>query len=285
MPHAEINGTRLYYEEWGDGPPVVLTHGLGGDSSMWVYQIPAFSQLFKVIAWDVRGHGRSEDVTTGYTLEQFTADLGGIMNLLGVHHAHLVGLSMGGLLSWNFAAENPDRVWSLTLSDSAGPLTGLPEAERERKRQMFGLSADVAEKEGRAALTDATLDLMFSRRFIESGSPVLEAVRERIASDRGLGFARAVKGVFMDFWSRPEEEVIAKLKTIRAPTLVIAGDEDKLTPLPAQEAIHRAIPDSRMHVITGAGHVPPIEKPEEWNALVLDFLKGFRERRRTRPAG
>lgn len=271
MPEAEINGARLYYEIHGEGYPVILTHGLGGDSTMWAFQLPEFRKKRKVVIWDVRGHGRSETTENGYSIDQFVEDLHGLMDYLGIEKAHIGGLSMGGWISWRFALAYPEATRSLVLSDSAGmPHKQAPE-QREQQRQMFEASAHIAEKYGRERLADATISMMFAEDFIRNRPDVIDMVKERIKNDPGVGYARTVKGLFMDFIQNPPENSHERLARITVPTLIIAGDKDILTPLPTQEALHEAIEGSRFEVISGSGHVPPVEKPEQWGKLVLDF--------------
>jgi len=273
MSEAEINGARLYYEVHGEGFPVIFTHGLGGDGSMWVFQVPEFREKYKVVVWDVRGHGRSETTENGYTIDQFVEDLRALMDHLGIEKAHIAGLSMGGWISWRFALAYPGLTRSLVLSDSAGLPHKQPPEQREQQRQMFEASAHVAEKHGRAQLADATIPLMFAEDFIRNRPDIINMVKEKIVNDPGVGYARTVRGIFLDFMRNPPENSHELLARITAPTLIIAGDKDILTPLPTQEALLEGIKGSRLEVISGSGHVPPMEKPERWNRLVLDFYR------------
>jgi len=159
------------------------------------------------------------------------------------------------------------------LSDSAGMLSGITDEDREEKRKMFEASAQIAEKYGREKLADVTLSLMFSDEFIKNQPDVIKLVRERIVKSSGVGYARTIKGVLSDYWEASMDDFKQRLANIKATTLILAGDVDKLTPLPTQQAIHRAIPGSRLEVITGSGHIPPVEQPDLWNKLVLEFLE------------
>ncbi len=273
MSEATINGARLYFEDHGTGFPLIMTHGLGGDHTMWINQIPAFKKKYRVVVWDCRGHGQSEVTDEGYSINRFTEDLHGLMRHLDIERAHIVGLSMGGWISYWFAHNYPEATASLVLSDSAGMFAGFSDKNRENNRNMFEASAHIAEKYGREKLADTTLSLMFSEKFIEEQPEAIELVRQRIVSDSGVGYARTIKGVFAEYWDKPVKEFEEKLSEISAPTLIIAGEVDKLTPVPTQQAIHRAIPGSRLEIIPGSGHVPPIEQPEFWNSLVLEFLE------------
>jgi len=241
---------------------------------MWLAQIPAFKPRYRVLLWDCRGHGRSEVTEEGYSIEQFVEDQYALMRRLGIEKAHIGGLSMGGWIAWSFALAHPEATASLILSDSGGVLAGMSEKERLQKKKLFEVSADLAEKQGRKIMVDNTLALMFSEKFIRTRPEIVALVRERILADPGLGYARAIRGMFVNWGQESAAATLKRLAQIRAPTLILVGELDQLTPVPTQRALHQAIPNSRLEIIPEAGHVPPVEQPELWNRLVLDFLKG-----------
>jgi len=275
MPFETLNGAKIYYQDQGKGFPIVLAHGLGGDHTMWVNQVAAFKDKYRVVVWDVRGHGRSEVTETGYSIEQFAEDQYALMRHLGIQRAHIGGLSMGGWIAWTFALAHPECTVSLILSDSAGYLTTVSKEKSEENRKMFEASAAIAEKKGRKPLVDVTLSLMFSQAFIKNHPDIVNVVRKRIEEDPGLGYANAIRYVFLPRWDTPEEEIKKKLAKISVPTLVLVGDLDALTPLPTQKSLAQAIPGARLEIIPNSGHVPIIEQPEIWNRLVGDFIKNI----------
>lgn len=275
MPTAILNGAKIFYEVHGRGFPLVLTHGLGGDHLIWMEQARFFKDRYQVVLWDCRGHGRSEVTEEGYSLAQFVEDLHALLSHLGLERAHIGGLSMGGWISWSFALAHPEAAASLVLSDSAGLQEGLSEEERAAKRKMFEASAAVAAKKGRGPLVEVTLSLMFAPGFLEGRPDLAALVRKQIEDDPGLGYARTIQGMFIEFWETPVEEAKAKLSRLRTPTLVIAGELDQLTPPATQKALAEAIPGARLELIPGAGHVPNLEQPELWNRLALEFLSGL----------
>jgi len=274
LPEANINGARIYYQEHGEGFPLMLTHGLGSDHTMWINQVTVFKDKYRLVIWDCRGHGQSEVTDDGYSIAQFTDDLYRLMQHLGIERAHIGGLSMGGWISWSFALAHPEVTVSLVLSDSAGMPAGMENDKLLEKKKMFEASAAIAETQGREKLVDVTLSLMFSEEFIKNQPDVIKLVRQRIVCDPGVGYARTIKGAFAEYWQTPSNEVEENLSKIKAPTLIIVGEVDKLTPVSSQKALHRAIPGSRLEIIQGSGHVPSVEQPELWNKLVLEFLDG-----------
>ncbi len=272
MPEAIVDGAKFHYEDLGDGFPVVFTHGLGGDMSMWVFQLPAFRERYRVITWDVRGHGRSEITEEGYSIGRFVEDLAGLLRSLGIDRAHLVGLSMGGWISWEFALAYPEMVERLVLSNSAGLMSARSEAEAAEKARLFELSAQVTYKNGRKPIVQATIDLMFSRGFIEKRADLIDVVKKTIEMDPGVGYARTIERVFLPFMRGPLDKNRDRVKGVKTPTLIISGDEDLLTPPYTQEALHELIAGSRLETMESAGHLTPMEQPGTWNRMVMNFL-------------
>jgi 3-oxoadipate enol-lactonase len=123
---------------------------------------------------------------------------------------------------------------------------------------------------------------MFSPEFIKARPDIVEPIKKEISADPGVGYARTVQEMFLSYWQNPPLNINLQLASITAPTLVICGELDQLTPLPTQQALAAAIPRARLEIIRGAGHVPPIEQPELWNRLVMEFLEGIdREQRKS----
>jgi 3-oxoadipate enol-lactonase len=275
MPEAMLNGARIYYQEHGpkSAPPLILAHGLGGNHTMWAFQVPALKRKYRLILWDCRGHGRSEVTDNGYSIGQFVDDQYALLQHLGIQRAHIGGLSMGGWIAWSFAVAHPEATNALVLSDAAGYLNGMGQEWLTDKRNLFAASAKVVMEKGRAPLADVTINLMFSPEFIKARPDIIGPIRAEIAADPGVGYARTVEQMFLSYWQAPPLNVNSQLASITAPTLIIVGEVDQLTPVPTQQALARAIPNARLEIIPGSGHVPPIEQPELWNRLVMEFIE------------
>ena len=227
MPHTYTNGVVTFYEDAGDGPIVVLVHGYGGDLRLWDAQTAPLSDAgFRVIRYDIRGHGRSLIAPDGYTYENYAADLRDLLDRLNVERpvaeglsvgpVHLVGLSMGGGVVLQFALDHPDRVLSLTLVDSALPgFTYDDETTAHIQQFMQAVQADGA----RAAIDNVWLQ-----------HPFFDGVR------RDPQLFESVRKILLDFQApdmregaRPVDyhpDLASRLAEIRAPTLVIAGEND-----------------------------------------------------------
>lgn len=277
MPHLYTNGIDTYFEDsalaGASGPPVVLIHGHSLDLRQWDEQVPALSTAgYRVIRYDVRGHGRSMAPRTGYTWENYAADLGDLLDRLNVEGpearslaleaAHVVGLSMGGGIALQFALDFPARVRSLTLVDSALP--GFTYSE-EFSRQIEELLAAVRAEGPRAAferlwLTHPLFDGL--RRFPDRFQRVREMVLAYPAADYREGALPAGYAPV----------VVERLHEIRAPALVVVGERDIPDFLLAADILAENLPGARKLVLPDCGHVPPLEQPQAFNAALLSFL-------------
>ena len=275
MPHAYTNGIVTFYEDSGDGPAVVLIHGHSLDLRLWQYQVgPLVEAGFRVVRYDVRGHGRSLIPPSGYTWENYSADLAELLDRLNVERpatqsliveaAHVVGLSMGGGIALQFALDHPGRVLSLTLVDPTLP--GFTYSE-EFSRGIEELRDAVRSEGVRAA---------FERLWLTH--PVFDGVRrypERFALLREivLGFQAADyrEGASPSGYSQPA--VADRLSEIAAPALVMAGEQDLPDFRLIADLLAANLPSARQLVMPDCGHLPPLEQPEAFNAALLGFLR------------
>ena len=259
------NGQELYFEEHGEGPPLVLIMGIGYDSSLWkLHQVPALSERFRVIVFDNRDVGRSSRATRAYTIADMADDVAGLQDGLEIERAHLVGLSMGSMIAQEFALRHGERVSRIVLVG--------PEAAPARNAfHPIRAWRWVHEKdESGEIFANEQFTWLFSSAFLRNS----EAVRQTIAF---LGsnphpvepeaYARQADA-YLGFDS------LARLGGIAAPTLVIVGEQDLLTPPWLAREVANAIPGARFELIRGDGssHVVPLERPDEFNGLVTAFL-------------
>ncbi len=252
------NGISVNYNTTGEGTPVVLIHGLAMDLTFWENQVAPLAAQFEVIRCDARGHGGSEKAEPPYSLELMADDLYHFLHSIGVGAAHVVGLSMGGMIAQTHALSHPNEVLSLTLASTTSEYP--PEG-----RKGFRERADTARESGMDALLDATLGRWFTDEYRQTNPPDLWKVRRVVSGTDPECFAGAALAV-------SEVDTTARLNQIGAPTLVIAAEHDLATPVAAARRIHGQIAGSRLEVIAGASHCCNIERPEEFNRLLLDFL-------------
>jgi 3-oxoadipate enol-lactonase len=259
MPRASVEESlELYYELHGRGNPVILINGLTSTVESWRYQVPAFSERYQVLIYDCRGQGRSDKPSCGYTGQHHTADLLALTSNLHLGKAHVVGHSFGAYIALNYAIEYPEKVRSLVVSDTAGEAYPLIE-------KILRSWVDAQEHGGLDLRFDISLPWLYAESFIGSNPRKIRLFREAFRKND----LNAVRGLTLESL---ENDATPRLREIKAPTLLVLGEEDILTPFRYAEKLLEQIPDARLSVIKGCGHVPPIEKHREFNQIVLEFL-------------
>jgi pimeloyl-ACP methyl ester carboxylesterase len=245
------DGVKIYYEVYGEGPPLLLTHGYSSSSHMWAGQREAFGKHFSVITWDMRGHGRSDypsdplAYSQALTIEDMTA----VLDEVDAKEAIVGGLSLGGYMSLAFRLAHPERVRALLVIDT-GP--GFKNDEAREGWNAYALkTADRYEKEGLGRLGETSVEA--------------RTARHRDAS----GLAHAARGML----TQKNARVINSLPDIAVPTLVLVGADDKPF-LAATDYMANKIPGAKKVVIPDAGHAANIDQPEAFNRAVLEILKG-----------
>jgi 3-oxoadipate enol-lactonase len=266
MPRIAVRGADLYYEERGTGPEaVVFAHGLLWSCRLFDRQVEALAPRYRCIAFDFRGHGRSQVTRDGYDMDSLAADAAGLIAALGCAPCHFVGLSMGGFVGMRLAARQPGLIRSLTLVEtSADP---EPEASRRAYRRLNLIARWL----GLGVVAKPVMRIIIGSKFL--ADPARSALREQcrrdLVANHRLGITRAVTGVI------DRQGVYEQLDRITAPTLILVGDQDLATPPVRAERIHARIAGSRLQIIPGAGHTSTIEEPAAVNAAIADFLTGL----------
>lgn len=257
----KANGIQINYELSGkeDAPVVILSHSLASSLIMWEPQLKALEPHFRVLRYDIRGHGES-DVTKGpYSLELLADDAVGLLDNLRIDRVHWVGLSLGGMIGQSFALNYPDRLLSLVLCDTTAKLL-------EEAQPIWEERIKTAHEKGLDVLLDETMERWFSSSFLEKNPPILSAIRKQflLTSLEGyLGCAHAVRRI----------NYLDKLSKIKIPTLIMVGEDDIGTPVSASKAIHERIENSKLVIIRSAKHLSNVEKQDEFNSALLSFLK------------
>lgn len=245
-------------EQRGSGPDLVLIHSLGADLHLWDAVVDAFAAHYRVLRYDVRGHGATRSDNTTVTIDLMRDDLRALLDDYGIAKAHIVGLSMGGMIAQAFAAAYPERVDRLALLDTAA-------IRDAHMRDAWIERAATARRDGMAPLVEPTVSRWFPEAFRRSGTPVLAQVRAMIAGMDPEHYAAAGEAL-------AALDVIDRLGTIRAPTLVGVGSLDEALPPRFAEQIRAAIADARLVTWDGVGHAPPLQIPERFARDVLRFL-------------
>ena len=257
MPKLHINNTGIYYEVTGQGETLLFIHGLASSSRSWKKQVPHFSQYYRVVTFDIRGHGRSDKPIEPYSIELFAADTRELLKALGTSPAHVVGFSMGGMVAFQLAVDTPEMVRSLVAVNCCP----------EGSMRTFNDGMEVFKR-----LVGMQFNSSRRRQHSKHAEPVTESgqedppqsVLQRMAVTNKLAYANALGALVK--WS-----VADRLDAIKCPTLMITGDED-FVPVSIKEGYAAKMPGAELVVISDSRHATPRERTEEFNAILLDFV-------------
>lgn len=260
---ANANGIQMHYDIQGEGKPLVLIHASIANLNMWDAQMPAFTKHFRVIRHDVRGFGETPDPAGKYTDYD---DLKALLDLLEIKRAHVLGISNGGRIAMEFALTFPEMVDKLVLVAPGLPGHSAPEDSFDNEMSAKYESAIQAGDKALAAEISAKLWVDGPGRKPEQVDPdfrkwALSLIRHTI--DLGIGEG---EGAF----ARPL--VAERLADIKSPTLLILGSEDLQSMHNIADLLEKGIPNFTRVDMPGTAHLPPMENPEQFNRLVLDFL-------------
>ena len=251
MPKTHLNGIDIEYQDGGSGPPVLLGHGYSATGRMWDGQREALGGRYRVISWDMRGHGStsSPDDPAQYSHDLTVADMRALLGHLGVGRAVIGGLSLGGTMSLAFYRAHPEMTRALVICDS-GPGFRNETARENWNRRAQQRAVDL-ETRGLAVLEGRSAETQ-------------QAIRHHKSAQ---GLAHAARGML----AQRDASLIESLPDIRVPTLVIVGDKD--TPfIAACEYMAKKIAGARLEVIAGAGHSSNLDQPEAFNGVLGRFL-------------
>jgi len=260
MPILNLDDIKLYYEIQGAGDPLLLIHGLGSSSRDWELQMGFFSQQYRVIVFDVRGHGKSDKPPGPYSISLFTTDTAKLLQELNASPAHILGISMGGMIAFQMAIDFPALVKSLVIVNSTPEL--IPRTLEDRWHMWQRLL--IVRLLGMRKMGEVLGDRFFPEPEQE---PLRTIFADRWAENDKPAYLETMKGVFG--WS-----VANQLSEIRSPTMVLGSDGDYF-PIEEKEAYVKKIPGAKLTVIRNARHGLPAEKPGVFNAVVAEFLAGL----------
>jgi 3-oxoadipate enol-lactonase len=262
MPYAENKGVKVYYETWGSGGvPIVFLHPWSTNGYIWYFQLFHFARTNTCLIVDHRGHGRSDKPAGGYSIQEHASDVAAAMDAAKIDKAVLVGNSIGGMIAMQFCLARPERVLGLMIQSS-----GTAFAEGLPKEVMDAMARD---RDGTFnQLIEGTVSARTKRERPEilamaKASFMLESNWPRHVFDSAL---KDPNGVFN--WN-----IKNRLKDIKKPTLVLAGEEDQATPVAANKFLADNIPGARLSVIKEVGHFCQLEQPATFNAALDEFLK------------
>jgi pimeloyl-ACP methyl ester carboxylesterase len=262
MPTVDIDGLAIHFDQRGEGPEVVLLHGIGGNTRLWRYQLEGLSDEFRVTAWDAPGYGGSDDPAgDGWTMADYADRLADFLDALGIERAHIIGQSWGGVLAQEFYRSYPERFVSLVLSDTYAGGLAQPAEERDAALQARLTALDT--------LTPAEMARQRVHALVMPDAPedLVAEIQSVLTEIHSPGYRMAAIAL-------ANANTLDVHPTITVPTLITAGDHDQIRPPESAHEMHATIPASSLVVIENAGHLPCVERSEVYNTAVREFLAG-----------
>ncbi len=262
MPTIDVGGLTLHYRDAGSGIPVLLVHGFTGNSRNWALTVPALRGRYRVVSPDLPGHGLSDrpDQAEEYTPEAMARRLVALLEHLDLAPCHLVGHSMGGMIAQVVALSWPEKLRSLVLVDtSAEP----PDTLRTRDRARL---LELAREQGMEAVWEAQLAMNPAASQLRAQPQLLERWREQFLLTSREAY------IYCSQAMAQRQPLLDDLSRLRLPVLIVCGENDQPFVGPSRR-MHERIPDSELAFIPRCGHTPQIERPDEFNAILLRFLQ------------
>ena len=264
MPFVSAtDGTRIHYEVTGKpgATPILMIQGLGASKNAWNLQRIAMATRFRIISFDNRGAGRSDKPTVPFTLEQMAEDAIAVLDAAGIETAHVVGASMGGVISQIVAVKHPQRVRSLTLVCTAC-------RNHPWRQELLQSWAKTAEEKGMIEVGKEAAQWVMSPRSFRRLVPAFTWMGPLAALRPRHSFVSQIDAIL-----NTREDLVDQLSTITAPTMVIVGNQDILTPRGDSEEIAERIPNAELVVISGAAHGLMMEHSSTFNKILIEFLQ------------
>ena len=277
MPYLRTDDrVKLYYEEHGEGSPLVLAYGIGGNADLWDTNRDALAARHRVVLWEPRGHARSDspDDPAKYSFARWTRDLEAVLDHLRIRTAHVGGLSLGAGIATRFTLRRPGRVRSLLVTNSSSA-AGLPLSVDHIL--MRAQSIKITLEQGMDAMAEYAMQ---ANPNVTERLKIDPAAREEFYEEyrrlSPIGYANSLRALLA------MDHITADLPKIRVPVLLIGGDRDpSLAPM---QTIHRKIRGSKLVVLSPASHFANRDQPDAWNRAALDFLARVDGRGRRRSA-
>jgi len=265
MPKATVGDLEIYYHIQGQGTPLVMLQGVTMDSSYWINQIPVFSEKYKLIVFDNRGVGLTDTSEPPYSTEQMADDLAGLLTALEIPNAHVLGFALGGCIAQHFALKYPVRVRSLILASTAAcPAIEAPRAMYigNRLQRLAELGVDAETR------TSLMVPWVLTPKFFEDPLAAKMVVKLTQAVNR----QQVLEGLAGQIDAGLSHDTRKLLGEIKAPTLVLVGQDDLILPRELSERLAAQIPDAELKVLPRGGHLAFYEEPELFNQAVMDFI-------------
>lgn len=263
MPHIKINDISMYYEQYGQGEPIVLIGGFTADHTVWGAVVPLFKEKYQVIVLDNRGAGQTDIPDGPYSIEQMANDVAALCSGLGIEKAHFVGSSMGGYIAQSLSVHHPELVKSITISNSVAVMHTTFRLYVEAQLEMRKAKVPVE------TLIKAACSWCFSYQFLAQPGMIDLLIQMGLR----IPYPFTDKGYEAQFAALQQFDSGSWLKDIAVPTLVLAGDQDLIFQEPLVKDLANKIQGARYYCFSECGHLPQIEYPELFVSVVHEFIE------------
>ena len=268
--YVDVNGMNVYYAKAGDGPPVVLLHGLGASHLTWQENFEELAAHFTVYAMDIPGHGDSVKEGVNYTIDASVSFTFGFLDAMGLSSAALVGNSMGGLIALRSALAEPERITHLVLIDTAGFGKEIAPFLRIMSLPFVGEMAEIQATRS----TSNMLRQIFAGKNIATASLTAELVRTRSLPGARSAVLKTLREGVDIFGMKRKHRLLGSLPDLLMPLMVVWGGRDRFFPVAHAYAAAEMVPSSRLLILPHSGHWPHMQEPDVFNAELIAFLNG-----------
>ena len=261
--NISINNLSVSYNDLGpdDAPVIIFVHGFPLNKSMWDIQTEALKKNYRVIAYDIRGHGNSDPGIDEFFIELFVNDLLRLLEKLGIEKTILCGLSLGGYIALSAVLKHPDRFDGLILNDTQC-IADTPEIKENRCLAIIRIK-----EKGVELYADESIEKFFSPGSLTKKKNRIAEVKEMIINTPKQTLYKTLHAL------AERKETCSRLQEINIPVLIMVGKEDKITPIAAAQQLHEKILNSKLEIIQQAGHLSNLENPTAFNTHLVNFLE------------
>lgn len=260
--YLTVNGTTICYDDWGSGDlPIVFIHGFPFDKSCWHPQMNVLKQDHRVIAYDIRGFGKSSVSLEIPSMDLYAVDLVRFLDQLGISKVIVCGLSMGGYIVLNAVQRFPEKFQSIILADTQCT-ADTPEAKEKRVNSIRQVMSG-----GLHEFADQFMSKVFAPGRQEADATLYTQTKQIVLSTAPETLTGALNAL------KNRKDMCSSLNQIRIPTLIICGEQDQLTPLTKSEALHHGIPGSKLISIDDSGHLSNLEQPQLFTQGLIQFVQ------------
>jgi 3-oxoadipate enol-lactonase len=261
MPSVKLSDLNLVFEDHGSGPPLLLIHGFPLHRQLWTGQWKGLSDISRVIAPDLRGHGESESGGSPYKMEIFAQDCFGLLDKIRIIDPLFVcGLSMGGYIAMAMLRIHPERIAGLILTATRASADSL-EGKANRDKSIF-----LAQTQGASPIIDSMLPRLLSPMSFTNRPEIVQTAQKIMASIPVSTIIKDLQGLK----ERPDSTSLLARST--KPTLIIHGEDDQIVPLTEAQALQQTIPGAQLTILPESGHLLNLEQPDLFNAAVRKFI-------------